>query len=205
MKGLRLMFVVVAAAAALSLAGASARAAGECRAQSPGVPGPSYVYFAVGSTKLDAKAKQDVKEVADRVKAMYIRTVCLLGSADKQGNEKANFTLSVKRAEVVAAALEHEGVARQGHHRRRQGRDLRRLAEAVRGQPAGPQREDHADEVKTPPAAAPLLQLVDEIVLGALVVAGVQRQGAAGLGIFAGAAGDGQRGIRRCRRTALRR
>ena len=111
MKGLRLMLVVIAAAAAMSLAGGNARAAGECRAQSPGVPGPSYVYFAVGSTKLDTKAKQDVKEVADRVKAMYIRTVCLLGSADKQGNEKANFTLSVKRAEVVAAALEHEGVA----------------------------------------------------------------------------------------------
>ena len=110
MRGLHRMFVAVAAAALLSLAGGSARAAGECRAQSPGVPGPSYVYFAVGSTKLDAKAKQDVKEVADRVKAMYIRTVCLLGSADKQGNEKANFTLSVKRAEVVAAALEHEGV-----------------------------------------------------------------------------------------------
>jgi outer membrane protein OmpA-like peptidoglycan-associated protein len=110
MRGLHRMFVAVAAAALLSLAGGSARAAGECRAQSPGVPGPSYVYFAVGSTKLDAKAKQDIKEVADRVKAMYIRTVCLLGSADKQGNEKANFTLSVKRAEVVAAALEHEGV-----------------------------------------------------------------------------------------------
>ena len=110
MKSLRLLFVVVAAAAGLSLAGASARAAGECRSQSPGVPGPSYVYFAVGSTKLDAKAKQDIKEVADRVKAMYIRTVCLLGSADKQGNEKANFTLSVKRADVVAAAIEREGV-----------------------------------------------------------------------------------------------
>ena len=110
MRDLHRMFAAVAAAALLSLAGGSARAAGECRAQSPGVPGPSYVYFAVGSTKLDAKAKQDVKEVADRVKAMYIRTVCLLGSADKQGNEKANFTLSVKRAEVVAAALEHEGV-----------------------------------------------------------------------------------------------
>jgi outer membrane protein OmpA-like peptidoglycan-associated protein len=110
MKSLRLLFVVVAAAAALSLAGASARAAGECRAQSPGVPGPSYVYFAVGSAKLDTKAKQDVKEVADRVKAMYIRTVCLLGSADKQGNERSNFTLSVKRAEAIAAALEHEGV-----------------------------------------------------------------------------------------------
>ncbi|MGH6960583.1 MAG: OmpA family protein, partial [Dongiaceae bacterium] len=39
------------------------------------------------------------------------RTVCLLGSADKQGNEKSNFALSVKRAEAVAAALEREGVA----------------------------------------------------------------------------------------------
>ena len=110
MKGLRLAFVAVAAAAAMSLGGGNARAAGECRAQSLGVPGPSYVYFAVGSTKIDAAAKQEIEAVAARVKAQFIRTVCLLGSADKQGNEKANFTLSVKRAEVVAAALEHEGV-----------------------------------------------------------------------------------------------
>ncbi len=110
MKGLRLMLAVVAAAAAMSLAGGSARAAGECRSQSLGVPGPSYVYFAVGSSKIDAAAKKEVKEVAERVKAMYIRTVCLLGSADKQGDKKANFTLSVKRAEAVAAALEREGV-----------------------------------------------------------------------------------------------
>jgi len=111
MKGLRLMLVMVAAAAVTVFAGGNAWAVGECRAQSPGVPGPSYVYFEVGSSKLDAKAKQDVKEVADRVKAMYIRTVCLLGSADKQGNEKSNFKLSVNRAEAVAAALEKEGVA----------------------------------------------------------------------------------------------
>jgi outer membrane protein OmpA-like peptidoglycan-associated protein len=111
MEGLRLMLVVIAAAGAMSLAGGNARAAGECRAQSPGVPGPSYVHFAVGSTKLDAAARKEIKEVAARVKALYVRTVCLLGSADKQGNEKANFTLSVKRAEAVAAALEHEGVA----------------------------------------------------------------------------------------------
>jgi outer membrane protein OmpA-like peptidoglycan-associated protein len=111
MKGLRLMLVAMAATAALSLAGGSARAAGECRAQSMGVPGPSYVYFAVGSTKLDDAAKQAIKEVAARAKALYIRDVCLLGSADKQGDEKSNFKLSVKRAEAVAAALEKEGVA----------------------------------------------------------------------------------------------
>jgi outer membrane protein OmpA-like peptidoglycan-associated protein len=110
MKGLRPMVVMLAAALAVALADGKAWAVGECRAQSPSVPGPSYVYFAVGSTKLDAKAKQDIKEVADRVKAMYIRTVCLLGSADKQGNEQSNFKLSVKRAEAVAAALEKEGV-----------------------------------------------------------------------------------------------
>jgi outer membrane protein OmpA-like peptidoglycan-associated protein len=111
MKGLRLMLVAMAATAMLALTGGSARAAGECRAQSPGVPGPSYVYFAVGSAKLDDAAKQEVKEVAARAKALYIRDVCLLGSADKQGDEKANFKLSVKRAEAVAAALEKEGVA----------------------------------------------------------------------------------------------
>jgi outer membrane protein OmpA-like peptidoglycan-associated protein len=109
MMTLRVVFALFAMAV-LSLAGGSARAAGECRAQSLGVPGPSYVFFAVGSTKIDDTAKKEIKEVAGRVKALYIRTVCLLGSADKQGNEKANFTLSVKRAEVVAAALEREGV-----------------------------------------------------------------------------------------------
>ena len=110
MKGLHLIFVVAAVAAAMSLGAGDARAAGECRAQSPGVPGPSYVHFAVGSTKIDGAAKQEINEVAARVKALYVCTVCLLGSADKQGNEKANFTLSVKRAEAVAAALEREGV-----------------------------------------------------------------------------------------------
>src|SRR5262245_34223164 len=105
------LLIAVIAAVALSLPLASARAVRECKAQSPGVRGPSYVYFAVGSTKLDDTAKAEIKEVAGRVKAMYIRTVCLLGSADKQGDKKSNFKLSVKRAEAVAAALEKEGVA----------------------------------------------------------------------------------------------
>jgi OmpA-OmpF porin, OOP family len=103
-----LLLAVVAVA--VSLVAGDVRAAGECKAQSRGVPGPAYVYFAVGSAKLDAAAAAEVKEVAGRVKAMYIRTVCLLGSADKQGNAEANFKLSVKRAEAVAAALVREGV-----------------------------------------------------------------------------------------------
>ena len=104
------LLAVIAAAAAVSFGAGDARAAGECKAQSQGVPGPAYVYFAVGSAKLDAEAAAEVEEVAGRIKAMYIRTVCLLGSADKQGNAEANFALSVKRAEAVAAALEREGV-----------------------------------------------------------------------------------------------
>lgn len=107
---MRRSLLAVIAAAAVSLGAGEARAAGECKSQSPGVPGPAYVYFAVGSAKLDAEAAAEVKEVAGRIKAMYIRTVCLLGSADKQGNAEMNFKLSVKRAEAVAAALERDGV-----------------------------------------------------------------------------------------------
>ena len=106
----RVPLLALIAVAAIMLQVGDAYAVGECRAQSPGVPGPSYVYFEVGSAKLDAKAKEELKEVANRVKAMYIRTVCLLGSADKQGDKRSNFALSVKRAEAVAAALEKEGV-----------------------------------------------------------------------------------------------
>jgi outer membrane protein OmpA-like peptidoglycan-associated protein len=109
MKGW-LLWLAVVGVAAIALGAGAARAAGECKSQSPGVPGPNYVYFAVGSAKLDAAAAAEVKEVAGRIKAMYIRTVCLLGSADKQGNAEANFKLSVKRAEAVAAALVREGV-----------------------------------------------------------------------------------------------
>jgi outer membrane protein OmpA-like peptidoglycan-associated protein len=109
MRG-RWLLLTVVVAAVLSCGAREGQAAGECKGQSPGVPGPAYVYFAVGSAKLDAAAKAEVKDVAGRVKAMYIRTVCLLGSADKQGNAEANFKLSVRRAEAVAAALEREGV-----------------------------------------------------------------------------------------------
>jgi outer membrane protein OmpA-like peptidoglycan-associated protein len=106
----RSLLLAIISTAALALGAGEALAAGECKAQSLGVPGPNYVYFAVGSAKLDAAASAEVKEVAGRVKAMYIRTVCLLGSADKQGDAEANFKLSVKRAEAVAAALVREGV-----------------------------------------------------------------------------------------------
>ena len=108
--GYILLFAVFAAAA-VALQAAPVQAAGECKSQSQGVPGPSYVYFTVGSAKIDAAAKTEIAEVAARIKALFVRDVCLLGSADKQGDAQANAALSVKRAEAVAAALVRDGVA----------------------------------------------------------------------------------------------
>jgi OmpA family len=96
--------------AALGLAASAAQAATDCPAQSPGVPGPFLVYFAVGSTRIDATGLAQIREAAARAKALYIRKVCLRGKADKQGNAQANFALSVRRAEAVAAALIRNGV-----------------------------------------------------------------------------------------------
>jgi len=95
---------------ALSLNISNAAAITDCPGQTPGLPGPFYVLFAIGSYQIDAAGMEKIREAAKIAKDQYIRTVCVRGKADKQGNVDANFTLSVKRAEAVAAALVHEGV-----------------------------------------------------------------------------------------------
>jgi outer membrane protein OmpA-like peptidoglycan-associated protein len=100
----------IALAAMLYLGAPIARAATDCPGQSTGVPGPFLVYFAVGSTKIDAVGLSTIREAAGRAKALYVRKVCVRGKADKQGNAQANFNLSVRRAEAVAAALVADGV-----------------------------------------------------------------------------------------------
>ena len=95
---------------ALSLNVTNALAITDCPPHSQGVPGPFYVLFTVGSTKIDATGMEKVKAAAKLAKDLYIRKVCVKGKADKQGNADANFTLSVKRAEAVAAALVKQGV-----------------------------------------------------------------------------------------------
>jgi outer membrane protein OmpA-like peptidoglycan-associated protein len=104
--------VLFAAALCLSLSFglSNARALTECPGQSNGVPGPFYVLFAVGSDKIDADGMAKIKQAAKLAKDLYLRTVCVRGKADKQGNAAYNFTLSVKRANAVAAALIKEGV-----------------------------------------------------------------------------------------------
>ena len=94
----------------LSLDITNARAVTDCPGNSPGIPGPFYVLFAVGSSQIDAAGMEKIKAAAKLAKDMYIRTVCVRGKADKQGNVAANFTLSVKRAQAVADALVRQGV-----------------------------------------------------------------------------------------------
>jgi OOP family OmpA-OmpF porin len=94
----------------MSLTVPNASAITDCPAHSQGLPGPFYILFAVGSTQIDAAGMEKIKAAAKLAKDMYIRTVCVRGKADKQGNADFNFTLSVKRAEAVADALIKQGV-----------------------------------------------------------------------------------------------
>lgn len=95
---------------ALSLNITTAQAITDCPGQTPGLPGPFYVLFAIGSYQIDAAGMEKIREAAKLAKDQYIRTVCVRGKADKQGQVDANFTLSVKRAEAVENALIQQGV-----------------------------------------------------------------------------------------------
>ncbi len=103
--------VLVGALLAVSMLAASpAYAVKDCFSTGKGAPGPFKVEFQVGSTKIDAASAKLLDDVAKVAKARYSR-LCLLGRADKQGNAKANFDLSVRRAEAVAKALEQRGIS----------------------------------------------------------------------------------------------
>jgi hypothetical protein len=95
---------------ALSLATTNALAITDCPGNTPGLSGPFYVLFAVGSYQIDGAGMEEIREAAKIAKDQYIRTVCVRGKADKQGNVDANFTLSVRRAEAVESALIQQGV-----------------------------------------------------------------------------------------------
>jgi outer membrane protein OmpA-like peptidoglycan-associated protein len=88
----------------------AAMAATTCPKTPAGAPGPYKVDFAVGSAKIRPENAKTLDEVAKFNKTRYSR-LCLSGRADKQGNDKANLALSVRRAEAVAAALQKRGVS----------------------------------------------------------------------------------------------
>ena len=101
--------VLVAATLIPCLIAGGVEAATGCPNTPRGAPGPYKVTFAVGSAKVAADDSKTLDEVASYAKARFAK-VCLLGRADKQGNEQSNLALSVRRAEAVAAALQKRGV-----------------------------------------------------------------------------------------------
>ena len=102
-------WMTVAVLGLLALGGA-AEAATNCRNTAKGAPGPYKVDFAVGSARIAGTNTKALDEAANFAKTRYAK-VCLLGRADKQGNQQANAALALRRAEAVAAALRKRGVS----------------------------------------------------------------------------------------------
>ncbi|HEX3500330.1 MAG TPA: OmpA family protein [Stellaceae bacterium] len=109
MKRASLWIAAALGLAAVTLPG-TAEALTGCPNTGRGESGPYKIEFAVGRWAIAPANNKTLDEVAGLVKARYLK-VCLLGRADKQGNQKANYDLSVRRAEAVAAALRKRGVA----------------------------------------------------------------------------------------------
>jgi outer membrane protein OmpA-like peptidoglycan-associated protein len=103
MRFASLSIAAAVALAALILPGTAGAVTG-CPNTGRGESGPYKIEFGVGRSAIMPAHSKTLDEVAGLAKARYLK-VCLLGRADKQGNQKANYDLSVRRAEAVAAAL----------------------------------------------------------------------------------------------------
>ena len=73
--------------------------------------GKTVAYFASGSTRLDAKYRQDAQEIADILKTNPELYLTLEGYADPVGSVEKNRTLAEKRAQSVVQFLEQNGIA----------------------------------------------------------------------------------------------
>ncbi len=96
------------ALAAMALPGTAGAMSG-CPNTGRGESGPYKIEFAVGSSAIGPANTKTLDDVAGLIKSRYLK-VCLLGRADKQGNQKANYDLSLRRSNAVAAALRKRGV-----------------------------------------------------------------------------------------------
>jgi outer membrane protein OmpA-like peptidoglycan-associated protein len=108
MKRTSLWITAAIALAALALPGTAGAMSG-CPNTGRGESGPYKIEFAVGSAAIGPANTKTLDDVAALIKARYLK-VCLLGRADKQGNQKANYDLSLRRSNAVAAALRKRGV-----------------------------------------------------------------------------------------------
>ena len=101
--------IAAAIALAVMLPGTAGAVTG-CPNTGRGESGPYKIEFAVGRSAVTPAHSKTLDDVAELARSRYLK-VCLLGRADKQGNQKSNYDLSVHRAEAVAAALRKRGVS----------------------------------------------------------------------------------------------
>lgn len=73
--------------------------------------GKTVAYFSSGSTRLDAKYRQDAQEIADILKSNPELYLTLEGYADPRGSVELNNSLAEKRAQSVLKYLEQAGIA----------------------------------------------------------------------------------------------
>ena len=74
--------------------------------------GPSIVYFALGSARVEGEGIAVVSRMADDYRRNGRVTVEILANADHSGSQAANMRLSQRRARAVADALVGHGVPR---------------------------------------------------------------------------------------------
>ncbi|MFK7946239.1 MAG: OmpA family protein [Saprospiraceae bacterium] len=81
-------------------------------ASSQGVSSAHEVYFAVGSSALNADTKATLNNLADRLKKSGKKEyeVLVYGYADPTGDEKLNLKLSISRINSVADYIESKGI-----------------------------------------------------------------------------------------------
>jgi outer membrane protein OmpA-like peptidoglycan-associated protein len=72
--------------------------------------GKTVAYFSSGSTRLDAKYRQDAQEIADILKTNPELYLTLEGYADPRGSLELNRKLAEKRAQSVVQFLEQSGI-----------------------------------------------------------------------------------------------
>ena len=73
-------------------------------------PGQFMVFFALGSSELDADARQVISEAAADYRRVGEAQVSVIGHTDTSGSAELNQRLSDRRAEAVEVALVREGV-----------------------------------------------------------------------------------------------
>jgi outer membrane protein OmpA-like peptidoglycan-associated protein len=79
-------------------------------AAAPALKLNSAVMFAAGQATLTPGAAQELQKAAKQIQAINPREIVIEGHTDNVGDPKANYQLSVQRAEAVKAFLVRQGI-----------------------------------------------------------------------------------------------